>query len=381
MEDRSAAQSIDEYIAEFPPAIQERLQQVREVIRAGAPDAVETISYAMPTFDLHGHLVHFAAFKGHIGLYPTPTGIERFQEELAPYKGGKGSLRFPLDEPLPLDLIRRMVEFRVLENTAKAAKKRKTPRAVGFDLGETLIEYEGVRPDWQHQYPAALAEIAAACGGSPSQDQLAAAVEVLLSANTRVTARAHELDYRQVFGDVVAALGVPPMGEGGCVTDGDDPVEAATDAFFAVFTRQVRPIAGVFELLEDLDRLGLPVRVLTDVPYGMPRRLVLGDLATAGLSRLAPLTTTSVEVGRRKPAPDGFFALAGQLHVAPKHMWFVGNEHRDVAGAKAAGMTAVLLWRSGEPLPAWGQDLVVSSLDELRARLRETVARPAGRER
>ena len=136
MEGRSAAQSIDEYVAEFPPAIQERLQQVREVIRAGAPDAVETISYAMPTFDLHGHLVHFAAFKGHIGLYPTPTGIERFEEELAPYKGGKGSLKFPLDEPLPLDLIRRIVEFRVLENTTRAAQRRAGRKPAGRSSGD-----------------------------------------------------------------------------------------------------------------------------------------------------------------------------------------------------------------------------------------------------
>ena len=92
----SLSRTVDRwYIAEFPPMIRERLTQVREVIRAGAPDAVETISYAMPTFDLHGHLVHFAAFKSHIGLYPTPTGIERFEEELAPYKGGKGSLSSP----------------------------------------------------------------------------------------------------------------------------------------------------------------------------------------------------------------------------------------------------------------------------------------------
>ena len=109
---------------------------MREVIRAGAPDAVETISYAMPTFDLHGHLVHFAAFKNHIGLYPTPTGIERFEEELAPYKGGKGSLRFPLDEPLPLDLIRRIVEFRVLENTAKDAERRAGRKPAPRSSGE-----------------------------------------------------------------------------------------------------------------------------------------------------------------------------------------------------------------------------------------------------
>jgi uncharacterized protein YdhG (YjbR/CyaY superfamily) len=128
MEARSTAQTIDEYIAEFPPAVRERLQQVRELIRASAPEAVETISYAMPTFDLHGHLVHFAAFKNHIGLYPTPHGIEAFEKELAPYKAGKGSLRFSLEEPLPLDLISRIVEFRVLENTSKAAKKRR-PRS------------------------------------------------------------------------------------------------------------------------------------------------------------------------------------------------------------------------------------------------------------
>ena len=102
---------------------------MREVIRAIAPDATETISYALPTFDLNGHLVHFAAFKNHIGLYPTPSGMDEFEEELAPYKAGKGSLRFPLDEPLPLDLISRIVEFRVLENTGKSAKRRSTRRA------------------------------------------------------------------------------------------------------------------------------------------------------------------------------------------------------------------------------------------------------------
>ena len=126
MEDRTVAQSIDEYIAGFAPEIAERLQQVREVVKTSAPGAVETISYAMPTFDLYGHLVHFAAFKNHIGLYPTPSGIEDFDEESAPYKGGKGSLRFPLDDPLPIDLIARIVEFRVRENTAKAAKKRQS---------------------------------------------------------------------------------------------------------------------------------------------------------------------------------------------------------------------------------------------------------------
>lgn len=121
--------TIDEYIAQVPPEIQDRLQQIRKVVREAAPDAVEKISYQMPTFETDGrNLVHFAAFKNHIGFYPTPSGTEEFAEELSVYKGGKGSVQFPLDQPLPLDLIRRVVLFRVEENCrmreAKAAKKR-----------------------------------------------------------------------------------------------------------------------------------------------------------------------------------------------------------------------------------------------------------------
>ena len=116
MPTRPTAGSIDGYIAGFPPKTQVLLQEVRDLIRTTAPDATETISYAIPTFDLNGkHLVHFAGFPKHIGFYPIPSGMEAFKEELAPYKQGKGSVQFPLDQPLPLDLIRRIVEFRVGE--------------------------------------------------------------------------------------------------------------------------------------------------------------------------------------------------------------------------------------------------------------------------
>ncbi len=121
--------SIDEYIATFPEEIRTILQEIRETIKAAAPDAKEKISYQMPTFDLKGNLVHFAAFKNHIGFYPTPSGIEAFKEELARYQGAKGSIRFPLDEPMPLDLITRMVKMRVAENLKKAelkSRKRKS---------------------------------------------------------------------------------------------------------------------------------------------------------------------------------------------------------------------------------------------------------------
>ena len=117
--------SIDEYIADFPPEIRDKLSQIREVIREAAPEATEKISYQMPTFDLHGNLVHFAAFKNHIGFYPAPRGIEAFKEELAAYKGAKGSVQFPLDRLLPLDLIGRIARFRAEENKERAAAKSK----------------------------------------------------------------------------------------------------------------------------------------------------------------------------------------------------------------------------------------------------------------
>ena len=112
--------TIDEYISGFPDDIQTLLQQVRAAIREAAPEAEEAIKYAMPTFVLNGNLVHFAAFKHHIGFYPVPSGIEAFKKELSAYKGAKGSVQFPLDQPMPLELITKIVKFRVNENLLKA---------------------------------------------------------------------------------------------------------------------------------------------------------------------------------------------------------------------------------------------------------------------
>ena len=112
--------SIDEYIATFPKDIQKILEELRATIKAAAPEAKEKISYQMPTFDLKGNLVHFAAHTNHIGFYPTPSGIEAFKNELSIYASAKGSVQFPLDKPLPLKLIRKIVKFRVSENMKKA---------------------------------------------------------------------------------------------------------------------------------------------------------------------------------------------------------------------------------------------------------------------
>ena len=111
--------SIDEYIATFPDEIQKILEEVRATIKKAAPEATEAIKYAIPTFVFHGNLVHFAAFKNHIGFYPAPEGMEEFDNEFSVYKKGKGSVQFPLDKPIPFDLIARITAFRVMQNSEK----------------------------------------------------------------------------------------------------------------------------------------------------------------------------------------------------------------------------------------------------------------------
>jgi uncharacterized protein YdhG (YjbR/CyaY superfamily) len=111
--------TIDEYIKTFPVDVQSILEKMRQTIRQAAPGAVEAIAYEMPTFRLNGNLVHFAAFENHIGFYPTPSGIDAFKKEISRYKWAKGSVQFPLDKPIPYDLVEKIVKFRVTENLEK----------------------------------------------------------------------------------------------------------------------------------------------------------------------------------------------------------------------------------------------------------------------
>jgi len=117
------ATNIDEYIAAFPKDIQKLLEQMRSAIRKAAPQAEEAIKYAIPTFTLNGNLVHFAAYKNHIGFYPAPKGIEAFKKELSVYEGGKGTVQFPFGKPLPLALVTKIVKFRVQQNLEKTSRK------------------------------------------------------------------------------------------------------------------------------------------------------------------------------------------------------------------------------------------------------------------
>jgi len=120
-----AINDIDNYISGFPKDTQKFLSQLRDAIKEAAPDAEEVISYKMPAYKLHGMLVYFAGYANHIGFYPTPSGIDKFSKELAGFKGAKGSVQFPLNKPLPLPLITKIVAFRVKENLERAEIKRK----------------------------------------------------------------------------------------------------------------------------------------------------------------------------------------------------------------------------------------------------------------
>lgn len=125
MQNNSKPENIDQYIAEFPKEIQKILSEVRTIIQKAAPEASEKMSYAMPTFYLDGNLVHFAAYKHHIGFYPAPSGLKAFEEEISQYKNSKGAVQFPIDQKMPLALITKIVKFRVDENKLKAKSKKK----------------------------------------------------------------------------------------------------------------------------------------------------------------------------------------------------------------------------------------------------------------
>lgn len=123
MKDSKKVENIDDYISDFSVETQKYLNEMRELIRKLAPDSVESISYAIPTFSLNGkYLVYFAGFKNHIGLYPTPVGMEAFKEELLNYKTGKGSVQFPLNKPLPIALITKIVKYQIEQNEIKTKK-------------------------------------------------------------------------------------------------------------------------------------------------------------------------------------------------------------------------------------------------------------------
>lgn len=169
--EKNKPETIDAYIADFPEPVQQLLQEVRATIRAAAPEAAETISYQIPTFTLNGkYLVHFAAFKNHIGFYPGPSGLLAFKDALSAYAGAKGSVQFPINQPLPLEVIAGIVKYRVQEDLERARLKKQTSAKQGFDAlsapARRALENKGIQtPDQLAGYSEA--EILALHGMGP----------------------------------------------------------------------------------------------------------------------------------------------------------------------------------------------------------------------
>lgn len=224
--------------------------------------------------------------------------------------------------------------------------------AVGLDLGNTLMQYDGVPLNWREHYPAALREVCLRLRLEPDEKRLHAACERLCRYNTRQYPREVESSAEAIFSDVL-----------GCFGDvSSEAVGTAVDAFFAYFRQNYRVYEDALPFLGALKSAGIPAGILTDVPYGMPRRWVEHDVAP--FRPFVSSVLSSVDVGFRKPNTSGFLALARALGAEPGRMVFIGDEEKDITGAKYAGMTAVLIDRNGTR-PFFGEDFRISNLMEL----------------
>jgi len=242
-------------------------------------------------------------------------------------------------------------------------------RAVGFDLGETLMQYAGIPLNWQSLYRQALTRVWQACPTrTPLSDEVLSQSEAVLARyNTRLHPRTVEVSSRQIFTEVLACWQAAEF-------QGDEPhsvtIARAEDAFFGFFQQEYIVYDDTLAALCLLRESGLKIGVLTDTPYGMDRRLVERDLTP--IAAYIDVTLTSVEVGHRKPAPNGFLALATALDTPPHRMLYVGNEPKDIQGARAAGMRPILLARetrdaAAATIPDYGQESTISSLSLLPA--------------
>jgi uncharacterized protein YdhG (YjbR/CyaY superfamily) len=175
---KTKPQTIDEYIAGFPKNVQKMLQEIRLAIKKAAPSAEETISYMMPAFSLKGSLVYFAAYKNHIGFYPTASGIESFKKEISAYEWAKGSVQFPLDKPMPLALVSKIVKFRVKENLERAVAKAKKTKAVSVKKPNTAMPTKPSEPDKVNTYMKALKH--------PLKKEAEALRQIILSADKSI---------------------------------------------------------------------------------------------------------------------------------------------------------------------------------------------------
>ncbi len=223
-------------------------------------------------------------------------------------------------------------------------------RAVGFDLGDTLLFYRDIPLSWVSLYPDAPRSVAARCGCSPTPEQLVSAAEILGRYNTRLVPRTHEVPAAEIFRPILQLWGADPV-----------HLPKAIEAYFEFFRQNLSACEDAIPVLASLRQKNIPAGILTDVPYGMPREFVEQDIEGAGISGLFDVLLTSVEVGLRKPEPAGYLALANRLGIPPQEMLYVGNEPKDVIGASRAGCFAVFLDRADKG-GNHGQNETVSTL-------------------
>ena len=227
-------------------------------------------------------------------------------------------------------------------------------RAIGFDVGDTLLYYADTPLDWSSQYVEALSAVASACRLAPDTQQQAAACEILRHYNTRLRPRIHEVPAEEIFSRVLDAWSAQQS----------EYLPLAIDAFFGYFQQRMSPFPETLGVLRTLRAAGVRIGALTDVPYGMPFRLVERDLERAGVSELLDVVITSTDAGCRKPAASGYLTLAVALGIASCEMLYVGNERKDIEGAQAAGVPSALIDRS-HAMTEYGQSFTISSLGEL----------------
>jgi putative hydrolase of the HAD superfamily len=227
-------------------------------------------------------------------------------------------------------------------------------RAIGFDLGDTLLFYRDTPMSWVALYPEALAAVAKRCQAQPTEAQIARAKEILTQHNTRVVPRTHEVPAETIFTSILEAWAL----------DSRQHVHAAIEAYFTFFQQRMSPYPETVSVLETLRTKGFPAGILTDVAYGMPRTFVQRDISGAGITNLFDVLLTSAEVGVRKPEPIGYLELAKRLNVEPNQMLYIGNEAKDVIGARRAGALAAFLDRDSSGANH-GQDFTLSTLTGL----------------
>jgi putative hydrolase of the HAD superfamily len=226
--------------------------------------------------------------------------------------------------------------------------------AVGFDLGDTLLFYRDTPMSWVALYPEALAAVARSCKAQPTAGQFERAKEILTQHNTRVVPRTREIPAETILGLILEAWELDPAKHS----------NTTIEAFFSFFQQRLSAYPETVSVLQTLRAQNIPTGILTDVAYGMPRAFVERDIAGAGITGLFDALLTSVEVGVRKPEPAAYLELAKRLGSDPGQMLYVGNEAKDVIGAKRAGALAVFLDRHGTG-ENHGQDFTISTLTNL----------------